>query len=96
MPRAQAAENLRAMIRLAKARGVEVLLIGTPEPGFTVSPPAFYAEIAKEFRIPYESEVLGKILRDGGLKADQIHPNAQGYRLMAERVAELLRKSGAI
>lgn len=96
LPREQAAENLRAMIRLAKARGVEVLLIGTPEPGFTVVPPAFYGEIAKEFRIPYEGDVLGKILRDGSLKADQIHPNAKGYLLMAERVAELLRKSGAI
>ena len=95
-PKQQAAENVRAMIRLAKSRGVEVLLIGTPEAGFTLTPPEFYAEIAKEFGIPYEGGVLGKILKDGSLKADQIHPNANGYRLMAERVAELLRKSGAI
>jgi len=46
MPKEQAAENVRAMIRLAKSRGVEVLLIGTPEPGFSVAPPAFYGEIA--------------------------------------------------
>ncbi len=96
LPREKAAENLRAMIRLAKSRGVDVLLIGTPEPGLGVSPPAFYAEIAKEFRVPYEGEVLSKILRDGSLKSDQIHPNAQGYRLMAERVHDLLRKSGAL
>jgi lysophospholipase L1-like esterase len=96
LPGAQAAENLRAMIRLAKARGIEVVLIGTPEFSFTVTPPAFYAEIAKEFRIPYEGDVLGKILRDGSLKADQIHPNAQGYRLMAERVHALLKKAGAV
>jgi len=96
LPKEQAAENLRAMIRLAKSRGIDVLLIGTPEPGFTLTPAAFYAEIAKEFRIPYEGEVLGKILRDGSLKADQVHPNARGYRLMAERVYELLKKSGAV
>lgn len=95
-PKAAAAENVRAMIRLAKSRGIEVLLIGTPEPGFTLTPPGFYAEIAKEFGIPYEGEVLGKIFRNGSLKSDQIHPNAQGYRLMAESVAELLRKSGAL
>ena len=41
-------------------------------------------------------EVLGKILRDGSLKADQVHPNARGYRLMAERVYELLKKAGAV
>ena len=96
LPKDKAAENLRAMIRLAKSRGIEVLLIGTPEPGFTVTPAAFYAEIAREFRIPYEGEVLGKILRDGSLKSDQIHPNAQGYRLMAQRIYELLKKAGAL
>jgi len=91
-----AAENVRGMIRLARERGVDVLLIGTPEPGLTVSPPEFYREIAKELRIPYEGEVLSKILKDSTLKADQVHPNAQGYRLMAERVADLLKKAGAI
>ena len=96
LPKAQAAENLRAMIRLAKDRGIEVLLIGTPEIGFTLTPPEFYAEIANQFGIPYEGDVLTKILRNGELKSDQIHPNAQGYRLMAERVADLLKKAGAI
>jgi lysophospholipase L1-like esterase len=96
LPKARAAENLRAMIRLAKSRGVDVLLIGTPEPGITVTAAAFYGEIAKEFRVPYEGEVLGKILKDNSLKSDQVHPNALGYRLMAERVGDLLRKSGAL
>jgi len=96
LPREKAAENVRAMIRLAKGRGIDVLLIGTPEPGITVPTAAFYGEIAKEFRIPYEGDVLSKILRDSSLKADQVHPNAKGYLLMAERVAELLRKSGAL
>ena len=96
LPKAQAAENLRAMIRLAKDRGIEVLLIGTPEIGFTLTPPEFYAEIANQFGIPYEGDVITKILRNGELKSDQIHPNAQGYRLMAERVADLLKKAGAI
>jgi acyl-CoA thioesterase I len=91
-----AAENVRAMIRLAKGRGVDVLLIGTPEPGFILSAPEFYAEIAKSFGIPYEGDVLGKVLGDATLKADQVHPNARGYRVVAERVAELLKKSGAV
>jgi lysophospholipase L1-like esterase len=96
LPKAEAAANVRAMIQLAKSRGIDVVLIGTPEFGFLLSPPDFYAEIAKEFRIPYEGDVLGKILRDSSLKADQVHPNALGYRLMAERVYAMLKKAGAL
>lgn len=40
--------------------------------------------------------MLTKVLRNGELKSDQIHPNAKSYRMMAERVADLLKKSGAI
>jgi len=92
----QAAQNVRAMVKLARSRGVEVMLIGTPEPGLRVVPPAFYASIAKEFDLPYEEAILGEVLKDSALKADSVHPNARGYRVIAERLAERLRKSGAI
>src|SRR5512145_1745230 len=91
----QAESNVREMVKLAQNRGVAVLLIGTPEPGLTVSPPAFYAGIARQFTVPYEEAVIGEVLRDNSLKADPIHPNARGYGVIAERVAERLRKSGA-
>ena len=93
---AQAEANVREMVKLARSRGVEVLLIGTPEPGFSVSPPAFYAGIAKQFALPYEETVVGEVLRDESLKADPIHPNARGYGIIAGRIAERLKKSGAI
>ena len=92
----QAERNVREMVKLARSRGVAVLLIGTPEPGFTVTPPAFYSSIAKEFRLPYEEGIIGQVLRDASLKADPIHPNALGYRRIAERVADQLKQSGAI
>lgn len=92
----QAARNVREMVRLAKSRGAAVVLIGTPEPGFTVTPPAFYAAIAKELKVPYEEGIIGQVLRDANLKSDPIHPNARGYRVIAERVAEALKKGGAI
>jgi lysophospholipase L1-like esterase len=93
---AQAESNVRAMVKLARDRGVGVLLIGTPEPGLLVTPPGFYAGIAEEFGLPYEASVVGEVLRDASLKSDPIHPNARGYRVIAERLAESLKKSGAI
>ena len=92
----QAEKNVREMVKLAQNRGVAVLLIGTPEPGFSVSPPSFYGGIAKEYRVPYEGAIVGEVLKDRTLKADPIHPNARGYRIIAERLAATLRESGAI
>jgi len=93
---AQAAENLRAMIRLAKERGMDVLLVAVPKPGLFPSPPDFFADIAKEFRLPLEDAALKTILRDNELKSDVAHPNARGYAKLAEAVAALMRKSGAL
>lgn len=47
-------------------------------------------------KVPIEEKVLATVLSDGSLKADYIHPNAAGYRRLAESVADLLKKSGAL
>ena len=94
--KSEAEQNIRAMVKLARDRGVDVLLIGAPERGLTVTPPGFYAEVAKAFGIPYEGAIVGQLLRDADMKSDPIHPNARGYRAFAERIAERLRESGAL
>lgn len=93
---ATAAANVRAMIKLAQAKGVGVVLIATPKPGLSISPPDFYAEIAKEFAIPFNDDALKSILRDNELKSDLVHPNAKGYAQVAQAVAKLLKKAGAL
>jgi lysophospholipase L1-like esterase len=93
---AQAANNIRAMVRLAKAQGAQVVLIGVPRPGLLPSAAGFYEDIAKEFKLPYEGSALRKILTDNALKSDLVHPNAAGYARLAEAVAALLKKAGAV
>jgi lysophospholipase L1-like esterase len=56
----------------------------------------FYAGTAKEYRPPYEQGIIGEVLKDRTLKSDPIHPNARGYKLIAERLAASLKESGAI
>ena len=90
------ADNLRTMLRIAAERGVPVLLVAVPSPDLMLKPPGLYEELAREFRIPLERKVLAHILGKGSLKSDYIHPNAAGYRLLAEALAELLKKSGAL
>jgi len=90
------ADNLRTMLRIAGERGVPVLLVAVPSPDLMLKPPSLYEELAREFRIPLERKALAHILGKGSLKSDYIHPNAAGYRLLAEALAELLKKSGAL
>jgi len=93
---AQVANNVRAMVRLARAQGAQVVLIGIPKPGLLLSPPDFYEDIAKELGLPYEGGALKKILTDNELKSDMVHPNARGYARLAEAIAVLLKKTGAV
>lgn len=96
LPDAEAAANVRAMVRLAREKGIPVVLIGVPKPGLAPAPAAFYADIAKEFALPYEGSILKIVLTDNALKSDWVHPNAQGYRRIADAVAVLLKKARAI
>jgi acyl-CoA thioesterase I len=92
----QIRSNLREIVRAIKARGISVVLVGVPKPALITSAPAFYEEVAREFGIPYEGKVVTSVLYKPEFKSDPIHPNALGYRRMAEAIAELLRKAGAL
>ena len=93
---AAAAANVRAMIRMARAKGIGVVLLATPKPGLPPSIPAFYGEIAAAEGIAFEEGAIRSVLFDNRLKSDLVHPNAQGYAEIAAAVQKLLKKSGAI
>lgn len=89
-------ENLRNMVKFIKEKGSDVILIGVPKPGFIISVPNFYKEVAEEFNIPYEGKILKDILTNNRLKADPIHPNKEGYKVLAERIFKIMKKNGAL
>jgi acyl-CoA thioesterase-1 len=93
---ARAAENLRAMVRLARERNIAVVLLATPKPTLPPSVPAFYREIAAEGGIGFVESVMKEVLSDRDLKSDFVHPNARGYREIARAVHKALRESGAL
>mgnify|MGYP001222886883 CR=1 FL=1 len=91
LDRTRTAANLAAMVELTRASGADVILLGVPEFGFVLKPPALYRETAKRFAIPYEGEIVSDLLADRDFKSDTIHPNAAGYRRMAEAVFNVIR-----
>jgi len=89
--------NLKTMIHMAKEKNIEVLLISVPNLGlFGLSAMELYEEVAEEESIPLLSGMLSNILSQPSLKSDQIHPNALGYKIMAEKIYEKLQQESFI
>ena len=93
---AQTRENIQQMIELSRAQGAEVVLVAVPQFGILLRSAEFYTELAEQNRLPIENTVISDILRSAAYKSDQIHPNAAGYAMLAERLAVLLQNSEAI
>ncbi|MGM0595325.1 MAG: arylesterase [Pseudomonadota bacterium] len=91
------ADNLKAMIALARERGIQVVLLGVPRPAlFGLESAETYYRVAEELAVPLEGEIVPEVLSDSDLKSDKIHPNPEGYRRMAEAVYQLLQRQGAL
>ncbi len=91
------AANLRSMVEAARSRDIPVVLIGVPEPTvFMMSSAKVYGTLADELELPFEAKLLPAIESDSALKSDPIHPNAAGYRKLAEGIAAFLQETGAI
>ena len=53
-----------------------------------------YESIAEETATPLIAEVFSDVLSDKALKADEVHPNAQGYVQVGNKMREKLKQLG--
>lgn len=90
---ATTSSNLDAMITLIRSHGADVVLVGVPKLGFGLQVPELYSQIADQYTIPLQKEILVDLLSDNSMKSDVIHPNASGYRLMAEAIYDLINRA---
>ena len=100
VPPAQTVANLGSMLDLVRARGAKTVLLATPKPSIAgavfnnLSPAEFYADVAKDKKVPLIADALPEVLSDTALKSDQLHPNAAGHALLAEKIHAELKKIG--
>jgi acyl-CoA thioesterase I len=87
-------ETFGALERIVSAiqdKGALVVLLGVEGPILSGSPGRRFRRLAREKGCVLVPDVLSGILTNAKLKSDQIHPNAAGYRIMAERVQKALQ-----
>jgi len=91
--------NLRTIIRRIQEAGAMVVLLGFSFPSLNANYASMYERVADDESCLLVAGVLKGILTDRSLKSDEIHPNARGYALMAERIAgpcaKLLREANS-
>lgn len=92
----QLRQNLTAMINKVRQSGAEVVMLSVPKPGIFLKPAPVYKEIATSAEIPLENEIIADIESEKALKSDAIHPNAAGYKILAEAVQQFLITNGAM
>lgn len=91
------AANLAAMLNTARRHKVPVIVLGVPQPAlFGLHAAPLYERLAERFHVPYDGRILAKLESHGQWKSDRVHPNARGYRLLADAVYRLLQRSGAL
>jgi len=89
--------NLKKMIALAEQRDIKVVMLGVPIFSIlSLDSAEFYEQVATEEGVPINLDVLPEILSNNNFKSDRIHPNKQGYKMMAEAVYQLLIDSGVL
>lgn len=79
--------NLRRIVRRLQQGGAMVVLLGFRFPTFGADYGDMYERVADDEHCLLVPDVLDGIMSDPKLKSDEIHPNAEGYALIAARVA---------
>jgi acyl-CoA thioesterase I len=102
LPKGETISNLKGILTVAKAHGVQPVLVSIP--AFNplnatlgnLSDHPLYETIAKETNTPLVADIFSDVLSDDTLKADQIHPNAQGYELAGKNMKTKLQLLGFV
>jgi len=86
--------NLARMIDYSCKLDIPVLLIGVPDKNLVGNSSDIYKELAVEFNIILEENIVKYLLVNQEYKSDMHHYNEDGYRVLAETLFRLLSEKG--
>ena len=97
---ASTTEALTQIVQAARAAKAQVVLVAIPQPtllaaaGGAPGDHPLFAELGQTLQVPVLGQLWGPVLGNPQLRADQVHANAQGYAVFAQRLEEALRSGG--
>jgi acyl-CoA hydrolase len=99
-PQTEIVNNLKTILSITKTQGIASVLVAIPEISplkavvGNLSDHPLYESVAEETATPLIADVFSDVLSDRELKADQIHANALGYRVVSDKMHEKLKELG--
>ena len=83
--------NLRTIVGRIRERGAAVVLVGVKVNLFRDLYGAEYERLSREMSAAVVPDILDDVLGRGDRMSDSIHPNDQGYEIIADRLEPVLR-----
>ena len=84
--------NLTTIVDELRSRGTAVVLVGVSVGLLNDPYAARYEALAQQTSAALVPDILGGIMGHADLMSDAIHPNEQGYEIIAERLEPVLRE----
>lgn len=86
VPQETTLKNLREIIRLVQANGAMAAVVDISAGMFFAEYRKVYAKIAQETGAIFIPHILEGIITNPSMKSDFLHPNAEGYKIVAQRI----------
>ncbi len=83
--------NIKTIISVLQMNGAEVVLVGIPGGILTDPLDTEFEELAERYDLLYVPEFMGSLIRGRKYMHDSIHPNDQGYEIVAEKIYDVIK-----
>lgn len=91
IPLEETHKNLEEMIRQIKAKGAIVAIVETRAGLVMREYGLIYRRLAKKYNAILIPNILDGIFTQPKLKSDYVHPNAEGYKVMSQRILKAIK-----
>ena len=95
-------QDLHSIITQSQGSGAITVLVAVPRLSLlragvgALKDSAIFEQLAEETGVLLIESVFSEVLSNDDLRADQVHPNAQGYRVLTAGFVDVLRQHGLI
>lgn len=92
----QTKQNLAKMIEEIQSRNIQIVFLGVPEKNIFSDSAPLYQELAEQYNLVFDGEIISSLIKNKSYKSDSVHFNALGYQKLAERIQKTLENNGAL